>query len=84
MILIGVLFVDLGQSHNPIGDLLTLSGVFFVGRWVDLSTERRKNMEAIGIMGFIFGLAALGKIILLEKKLKEAGILKERMESNNK
>ena len=25
-------------------------------------------MEAIGIMGFIFGLAALGKIILLEKK----------------
>ena len=24
-------------------------------------------MEAIGIMGFIFGLAALGKIILLEK-----------------
>ena len=25
------LFVDLGQSHNPIGDLLTLSGVFFVG-----------------------------------------------------
>jgi hypothetical protein len=25
-------------------------------------------MEAIGIMGFIFGLAALGKIILLGKK----------------
>jgi len=24
-------------------------------------------MEAIGIMGFIFGLSALGKIILLEK-----------------
>ena len=41
-------------------------------------------MEAIGIMGFIFGLAALGKIILLEKKLKEAGILKEQTESNNK
>jgi len=41
-------------------------------------------MEAIGIMGFIFGLAALGKIILLEKKLKETGVLKERMESNDK
>jgi hypothetical protein len=41
-------------------------------------------MEAIGIMGFIFGLAALGKIILLEKKLKETGVLKERTESNDK
>ena len=34
-------------------------------------------MEAIGIMGFIFGLAALGKIILLEKQLKESNILKK-------
>ena len=41
-------------------------------------------METMGIMGFIFGLAALGKIILLEKKLKESGILKERTESNDK
>jgi len=41
-------------------------------------------MEAIGIMGFIFGLAALGKIILLGKKLKESGVLKERTESNDK
>ena len=41
-------------------------------------------MEAIGIMGFIFGLSALGKIILLEKKLNESGILKERTESNDK
>ena len=41
-------------------------------------------MEAIGIMGFIFGLGSLGKIILLEKKLKESGILKERTESNDK
>ena len=41
-------------------------------------------MEAIGIMGFIFGLAALGKIILLEKKLKESGVMKERTESNDK
>jgi len=41
-------------------------------------------MEAIGIMGFIFGLASLGKIILLEKKLKESGVLKERTESKDK
>ena len=41
-------------------------------------------MEAFGIMGFIFGLGALGKIIMLEKKLKESGILKERTESNDK
>ena len=41
-------------------------------------------MEAIGIMGFIFGLAALGKIILLEKKLKESGLLKEETKSNDK
>ena len=27
------LFVDLGRSHNPIGDLLTLSGVYFL--WED-------------------------------------------------
>ena len=41
-------------------------------------------MEAFGIIGFIFGLAALGKIILLEKQLKESGILKERTEYNDK
>ena len=37
-------------------------------------------MEALGIMGFIFGLAALGKVLLLEKQLKEKGIL----DSDNK
>ena len=41
-------------------------------------------MEAIRIMGFIFGLSALGKIILLEKKLKESGVLKEQTEANDK
>ncbi len=41
-------------------------------------------MEAFGIMGFIFGLGALGKIIMLERQLKESGILKEKMESNDK
>jgi len=34
-------------------------------------------MEAMGITEFIFGLAALGKVIMLEKKLREIGILKD-------
>ena len=34
-------------------------------------------MEALGIMGFIFGLAALGKVLLLEKQLKENGVLEQ-------
>jgi|TARA_B110000196_G_scaffold188193_1_gene161215 hypothetical protein len=34
-------------------------------------------MEALAIMGFIFGLAALSKILLLEKKLKERGVLEQ-------
>ena len=34
-------------------------------------------MEALAIMGFIFGLAALSKILLLEKKLKEKGVLEQ-------
>jgi len=38
-------------------------------------------MEAFGIMGFIFGLGALGKIIMLEKQLKESGLLQEKAES---
>jgi len=41
-------------------------------------------METFGIMGFIFGLGALGKIIMLEKKLKESGVLKEKTELNDK
>ena len=32
-------------------------------------------MEALGIMGFIFGLAALGKVLLIEKELKDKGVL---------
>ena len=32
-------------------------------------------METLGIIGFIFGLAALGKVLSLEKQLKESGIL---------
>jgi len=38
-------------------------------------------MEAFGIIGFIFGLGALAKIIMLEEKLKELGVLKEKAES---
>jgi hypothetical protein len=40
-------------------------------------------MEVFGIMGFIFGLGALAKIIMLEEKLKESGVLKEKAESGN-
>ena len=41
-------------------------------------------METFGIMGFIFGLAALGKIIMLEKQLKESGVLKEQTKLEDK
>ena len=34
-------------------------------------------MEALGILGFIFSLAALAKSVLLEEQLKESGILKK-------
>ena len=40
-------------------------------------------MEAFGIIGFVFGLSALAKIIMLEKQLKESGVLKEKAESGN-
>ena len=32
-------------------------------------------MEGLAVIGFIFGLAALGKVLLLEKRLKEKGVL---------
>ena len=34
-------------------------------------------METLGIMGFIFGLAGLGKVVMLENKLNETGVLKK-------
>ena len=34
-------------------------------------------MEGLAVMGFIFGLAALGKVLLLEKELKEKGVLEQ-------
>ena len=41
-------------------------------------------MEAFGILGFVFGLSALGKVIMLEKQLKESGVLKEHAKSEKK
>jgi hypothetical protein len=41
-------------------------------------------MESFGIIGFTFGVVALAKIILLEKKLKGSGLLKEETKSNDK
>ena len=41
-------------------------------------------MEAFGILGFVFGLSALAKVIMLEKQLKESGVLKEKTESDDK
>jgi|TARA_B100002003_G_scaffold196506_1_gene186672 hypothetical protein len=34
-------------------------------------------MEGLAVIGFIFGLGALGKILLLEKQLKEKGVLEQ-------
>ena len=59
-------------------------GFLFVGGWVDLRIDRRKNMEVFGIMGFVFGLGALAKIIMLEQQLKESGVLKEQTKSEDK
>ena len=41
-------------------------------------------MEAFGIIGFVFGLGALAKIIMLEQQLKESGVLKEQTKSEDK
>ena len=38
-------------------------------------------MEAFGIIGFVFGLSALAKVIMLENQLKESGVLNEKAES---
>jgi len=34
-------------------------------------------METMGIIGFVFGLAALAKVIMLESKLREIDVLKD-------
>jgi hypothetical protein len=40
-------------------------------------------MEALGIMGFIFGLAALGKVLKMEKELKDKGVLGRMTKKDN-
>ena len=37
-------------------------------------------METFGIIGFIFGVTALAKVINLEKQIKESGVLKEKID----
>ena len=39
-------------------------------------------METFGIIGFIFRVTALAKVVTLEKQIKESGVLKEKIESN--
>ena len=34
-------------------------------------------MDGLAVIGFIFGLAALGKVLLLEKQLKEKGVIEQ-------
>tara|TARA_B100001245_G_scaffold193484_1_gene152019 strand:- start:14 stop:139 length:126 start_codon:yes stop_codon:yes gene_type:complete len=41
-------------------------------------------METFGMIGFIFGVTALAKVITLEKQIKESGVLKEKTESDDK
>ena len=41
-------------------------------------------METFGILGFTFGIVALARVITLEKKIKESGILKEKISNNKK
>ena len=35
-------------------------------------------METFGIIGFVFGLGALGMVIELKQQLKESGVLKNK------
>ena len=41
-------------------------------------------METFGIIGFVFGVTALAKVITLEKQIKESGVMKEKTESDDK
>ena len=46
-----------------------------------INLVKRNQLEALGILGFIFGLAALGKVLLLESRLKKEGVLSEDTKS---
>jgi len=65
-----------------------MGGLFFVNSFKLLifktTNKGTIKWKAFGIMGFIFGLGALGKIIMLEKQLKESGVLKEKAVSGKK
>ncbi len=41
-------------------------------------------METFGILGFTFWIVSLARIITLEKKIRESGILKEKISDNKK
>jgi hypothetical protein len=42
------------------------------------------NMDAMGIIGMIFGMAALYRVQKLEKELKEKGMTYKNLNINNK
>jgi hypothetical protein len=50
----------------------------------ELIINRGYKMETFGIIGFVFGLSALAKVIMLENRLKESGVLKEQAKSEKK
>jgi len=41
-------------------------------------------MDAMGVIGMIFGMAALYRVLKLEKVLKEKGIVDKEFDINNK
>ena len=41
-------------------------------------------MDTLGILGFILGISALGKIIMLEKQLKESGVLQDKSKKDKR
>mgnify|MGYP005640505333 CR=1 FL=1 len=41
-------------------------------------------MESFGMMGLVFGLIAFIRVINLEKKLKDSGLIKDDSKSNEK
>lgn len=47
------------------------------GHFSDRNRRRRYEMEVLGLLGFIFAIAALAKVRRLEARLKAAGVLEE-------
>ena len=42
-----------------------------------INVLRWDSLEALGVLGFIFGLAAMATVVLWESRLKKAGVLPE-------